>query len=240
MPESVYPLAWQQFPQSQQKRLIDWVKSENKFLLFNAFWFSDENRYSNAAITMNPDGDLSVYQKRHLVPFGEFVPWGFRWFIDSMRIPMTDLESGENSALTMNIAGHSAAINLCYENLFGSEWIEAWEKDSPELLINLSNLKWFGPVKAASQHLQISRMRALETARPLLNVTNSGETAYVDAKGQVVKQLATDIDATLDVTVTTMKGEATPYVKFGDWPIVILSILMLAGAFISTFAVRRQ
>ena len=240
MPESVYPLAWQQFPQSQQKRLIDWVKSENKFLLFNAFWFSDENRYSNAAITMNPDGDLSVYQKRHLVPFGEFVPWGFRWFIDSMRIPMTDLESGENSALTINIAGHSAAVNLCYENLFGSEWIEAWEKDSPELLINLSNLKWFGPVKAASQHLQISRMRALETARPLLNVTNSGETAYVDAKGQVVKQLATDIDATLDVTVTTMKGEATPYVKFGDWPIVILSILMLAGAFISTFAVKRQ
>lgn len=240
LPESVYPLAWQQFPSKEQKRLLDWVKSENKSLLFNAFWLSEKGEYSNAAIALNPSGELSLYQKRHLVPFGEFVPWGFRWFIDAMRIPMTDLVRGEESQLTMNIAGHTADVNLCYENLFGSEWIETWNVASPELLINLSNLKWFGPVKAASQHMQISRMRALETARPLLNVTNSGETAYVDAKGAVIKQLATDIDATMDVTVTTMKGEATPYVKYGDWPIVILSILMLAGAFISVFSLKRS
>ena len=238
LPESAYPLAWQQFPNDQKERLLQWVKSEKKSLLFNAFWLSD-GQYSNAAIALDEKGDLSLYQKHHLVPFGEFVPWGFRWFIDAMRIPMTDLQPGNESQLAMNFAGHSVAVNLCYENLFGSEWIRAWDQASPELLINLSNLKWFGPVKAASQHLQISQMRALETARPLLSVTNSGETAYVDAHGVVVKRLATDIDATMDVTVTTMKGEATPYVKWGDWPAVILAFLMLIAAFICTFAEKR-
>lgn len=238
LPESAYPLAWQQFPNDQKERLLQWVKSEKKSLLFNAFWLSD-GQYSNAAIALDEKGDLSLYQKHHLVPFGEFVPWGFRWFIDAMRIPMTDLQPGNESQLAMNFAGHSVAVNLCYENLFGSEWIRAWDHASPELLINLSNLKWFGPVKAASQHLQISQMRALETARPLLSVTNSGETAYVDAHGVVVKRLATDIDATMDVTVTTMKGEATPYVKWGDWPAVILAFLMLIAAFICTFAEKR-
>lgn len=237
-PESAYPLAWQQFPQSQQKRLLDWVKKENKSLLFNAFWF-DQGQYSNAAIALDPQGELSLYRKRHLVPFGEFVPWGFRWFIDSMRIPMTDLSRGTQEELTMSFAGHTAAVNLCYENLFGNEWREAWEHQSPEWLINLSNLKWFGPVKAASQHLQISQMRALETARPLLSVTNSGMTALINEQGKVVKKLDADVDGVMDVTVTTMKGEATPYVRFGDWPAVIFAILMILGAFIGAFAEKR-
>ena len=140
----------------------------------------------------------------------------------------------------MNFAGYTAAVNLCYENLFGNEWVEAWNNAEPNVLINLSNLKWCGPVKAASQHLQISQMRALETARPILSVTNSGETALIDAQGKIVKRLATDIDATMDVTVTAMKGEATPFVKYGNWPAVILSILMLLGAFICTFAEKRR
>ena len=238
LPESVYPLAWQQFPASERDRLLKWVKDEKKSLLFNAFWL-DNNQYSNAAIALDPQGELSLYQKHHLVPFGEFVPWGFRWFIDSMRIPMTDLAAGPLPQEPISFVGHLVAVNLCYENLFGNEWIEAWQKASPEVLINLSNLKWFGPVKAASQHLQISQMRALETARPLLSVTNSGETALINEKGEVVRRLATDIDATMDVKVTAMKGEATPFVKMGNWPAVIVAFLMLIGAFVCTFALKR-
>lgn len=238
LPESTYPLSWQQFPEKERERLLNWVEKENKTLLFNAFWYEND-QFSNAAIELNPTGELSLYQKRHLVPFGEFVPWGFRWFIDSMRIPMTDLAKGGEDRLTMDFAGHTAAVNLCYENLFGSEWIDAWNNASPELLINLSNLKWFGPVKAASQHLQISQMRALEMARPLLSVTNSGTTAYVNERGRIVKSLATDVDGVLDVTVTTMEGEATPYVKWGDWPAIIFSFLLLLGAFIGAFAEKR-
>ena len=82
-------------------------------------------------------------------------------------------------------------------------------------------------------------MRALETARPLLSVTNSGATALIDAQGKIVQKLDTDIDAVMDVTVTTMKGEATPYVRFGDWPAVIFAILMILGAFIGAFAEKR-
>ena len=239
-PESAYPLAWQHFPRSQQTRLMDWVKKENKSLLFNAFWFEND-RYSNAAIALNPQGELSLYRKRHLVPFGEFVPWGFRWFIDSMRIPMTDLSRGPQEELTMEFAGHTAAVNLCYENLFGDEWREAWGKESPEWLINLSNLKWFGPYKAASQHLQISRMRAKESARPLLNVTNSGVTALVDARGQVLESLPSDESALRDVTVVTAKGEATPYIRMGDWPALLWAFAMfVVGVSLSVFLKRRQ
>ena len=87
--------------------------------------------------------------------------------------------------------------------------------------MNLSNLKWFGPNKAASQHLQISRMRAKEVARPLLNVTNSGLTASVDARGQVLEALPSDESALRDVVVVTEKGDRTPYVRLGDWPALL-------------------
>ena len=82
-------------------------------------------------------------------------------------------------------------------------------------------------------------MRALETARPLLSVTNSGMTALINEQGKVVKKLDADVDGVMDVTVTTMKGEATPYVRFGDWPAVIFAILMILGAFIGAFAEKR-
>ena len=135
------------------------------------------------------------------MPFGEFVPWGFNWFIESMRIPMSNQKPGAADQPLMMLAGHPASVNLCYENLFGEEWIDAWKDGNPQWLINLSNLKWFGPQKAAEQHFQISRMRALETARPILSVTNSGVTGLINEKGEVVSRLETDIESVLDLSL---------------------------------------
>ena len=242
LPESVYPLAWQQMPAKEHDCLMQWVKTEQKDLVFNAFWFNESTgRFANAAMQLDKNGNTTVYQKRHLVPFGEFVPWGFHWFIEAMRIPMADLEAGSAQQPLMNIAGHTASVNLCYENLFGSEWIEVFEKGNPAFLMNLSNLKWFGPVKAAEQHLQVSQMRALEMARPLVSVTNSGATALIDEKGIVQKRLPTDQEGVLDVTVTAVKGEPTPYVKLGDWPALLLALAMfVAAGLICLFKKRSQ
>ncbi len=234
LPESSYPIAWQHFPQSEKVRLAQWSARTDKTLLFNAFWQSPEGAYSNAAIAINPDSTISRYEKRHLVPFGEFVPWGFQWFIDAMRIPMSRQKAGEEMNL-LTIAGKPAAVNICYENLFGNEWIEAFDAGNPEFLVNLSNLKWFGPVKAAEQHFQVSRMRAMEMARPLVHVTNSGVTGLINEKGQVVARLATDTEAVTDVKVTTVTGAVTPYVRFGDWIAIISALLM---SFVGTFALR--
>lgn len=240
LPESVYPISVQRMPQ-EMNRLTEWVKKEKKGLLFNAFWEPQAGDFRNAAIHLTPNGELSVYEKRHLVPFGEFVPWGFHWFVESMRIPMSDLTAGADTQPLMNLSGHPASVNLCYENLFGNEWRDAWHEGSPELLVNLSNLKWFGPYKAASQHLQISRMRAKESARPLLNVTNSGVTALVDARGQVLESLPSDESALRDVTVVTAKGEATPYIRMGDWPALLWAFAMfVVGVALSVFLKRRQ
>ena len=205
------------------------------------FFTPQAGDFRNAAIHLTPNGELSVYEKRHLVPFGEFVPWGFHWFVESMRIPMSDLTAGADTQPLKNLSGHPASVNLCYENLFGNEWRDAWHEGSPELLVNLSNLKWFGPYKAASQHLQISRMRAKESARPLLNVTNSGLTALVDARGQVLESLPSDESALRDVTVVTAKGEATPYIRMGDWPALLWAFAMfVVGVALSVFLKRRQ
>ena len=238
LPESSYPIALQDFPQKQYERLKSWVEKEKKTVVFNAFWRENES-FSNSAVALSPEGNLQHYEKRHLVPFGEFVPWGFKWFVQAMRIPMSDQKAGADDQPLMTIAGYSASVNLCYENLFGEEWIDAWKSGHPQWMVNLSNLKWFGPVKAAEQHFQVSRMRAIEMARPILSVTNSGVTGLINEKGKVISRLETDIESVLDVKVTTMAGEATPYVRYGNSLVLICAFLMFAVGSLAPRVLKR-
>jgi apolipoprotein N-acyltransferase len=123
------------------------------------------------------------------------------------------------------------APNICWEDAFGEEII----RQLPEatLLVNVSNVAWFGDSLAPSQHLQISRMRAIETGRTMLRATNTGVTAIVDPHGQVVARLPQFTEGVLSGEVLGYAG-ATPYVRFGNVPIVILC---LAG--IAWLALRR-
>ena len=157
-----------------------------------------------------------------------------------MRIPMGSLRAGDDNQPLIKIKGHDVSVNICYENLFGEEWIQAWQTGNPQLLVNLSNLKWFGPVRAAAQHLQISQMRALEMARPLLNVTNSGSTAVVNERGQIVHALPADAEGVLDIKVPVVTGEATPYVKMGNWPAILWALAMLVIGFVTTLITKRS
>lgn len=195
-------------------------------------------QYTNSALLIRPDtrpedilqSATPYYDKHHLVPFGEFIPLGFRWFVDMMQIPLGDFYRGALPQPPFQLAQGRVAPNICYEDVFGEEILQAVRGDgqSPgaNLLLNLSNLGWFGDSWALSQHLQISRMRALETGRPMLRATNTGMTAAIDPRGRVRAVLPPLKPGVLDVEVQGMQG-LTPYVRIGNLPVLLWSALIL-------------
>ena len=203
---------------------------------------ADRDYYYNSVITLDgqtaPERLVSGhvdrrYDKRHLVPFGEFVPPGFRWFVDEMVMPLGDFDRGQPRQKPFDIGGQHIAMNICYEDVFGEEIIRG-VRDSAEhgpgasILVNMSNLGWFGESWALRQHLQISRMRALETARPMVRATNTGMTAAIDPDGHVRAALDAHVKGVLDVEVQGMAG-ITPYVRTGNWPVLAWSLLAAAA-----------
>ena len=155
------------------------------------------------------------YDKHHLVPFGEFVPPLFRWFTALMNIPLGDFNRGALPQPAWAWAGQRIAPNICYEDLFGEE-LAAHFRDpasAPTVLVNLSNIAWFGDTVAIDQHLQISRLRAMELGRPMLRATNTGATAVIDAKGRVTAQWPRLSRGRLETATTGMTG-LTPYAQW--------------------------
>lgn len=175
--------------------------------------------------------DLPVYNKRHLVPFGEFVPFGFKWFVNMMQIPLGNFDQGRENQRLMQIQDQSFAPNICYEDLFGEELLtQLFPRNNKDMgasiLFNVSNLAWFGNTIALQQHLEISRMRTLETARPMVRSTNTGSTAVIDADGATVAALPTVQSGFLDAYVQGTQG-LTWYAYIGNMPIFIFSLIIL-------------
>lgn len=194
--------------------------------------------YVNAVAQIGRAGLQGGYAKRHLVPFGEYVPPGFSWFFDWVEIPMTDFSVGARHQAPLDVAGLAIAPNVCYEDAFGEEIIR--QLPAATVLLNVSNTAWFGDSLAQPQHLQMSRMRAMETGRPMLRATNTGMTAAITPKGDVIEVLPAFTTDALTVSVQGYTG-ATPYVMFGDRTALTLALLMLAGAMLHwRKASRRQ
>jgi apolipoprotein N-acyltransferase len=148
--------------------------------------------YTNSVVALGPQGDTPYrYDKSHLVPFGEFMPPGFVWFIRMMNIPLGDFKPGRWDQASLVWQGQRLAPNICYEDLFGEELALRFKEptQSPTALVNVSNIAWFGDTLAVDQHLNISRLRALELQRPMLRATNTGATAIIDHTGRVTEQL---------------------------------------------------
>ena len=173
------------------------------------------------------------YDKQHLVAFGEFVPPLFAWVYRWLQIPLADFSPRADDSRPMQIAGHKIAINICYEDAFGREI--AAQLPEAELLVNMSNMAWFGRSLAAAQHAQLSQMRALETARWMLRATNTGATAAINEKGVVVQWLPAFTRGTLEVDAQPLAG-ATPYSKWRDVPV----LLLLATCLLSVAALRKR
>ena len=184
---------------------------------------------ANATATADPFAAVNAqrYDKSHLVPFGEFIPLGFHWFVRMMKMPLGDFTRGAIDQQPMRLAGLRIAFNVCYEDLFGEEIIR--QAGDANILVNVSNVAWFGDSMALPQHLDISRMRAIETARPMLRATNTGMTASIDPHGRVLAKLAPFTAASLDVSVQGTTG-LTPYTRFGNETVLVLIALLLLAA----------
>ena len=130
----------------------------------------------------------------------------------------------------MEVAGQRVAVDICYEDAFGAETIR--QLPQATLLVNVSNVAWFGRSLAPQQHLQISQARALETGRYMLRATNTGMTAIIDPHGRV-EQVAPEFSmATVSGDVQGYAG-ATPFVHWGNLPIVVAALaLALAGGWL--------
>ena len=183
------------------------------------------------------------YDKVHLVPFGEFIPTGFRWFTNLMNIPLGDFSRGPLDAPSLQAGAQRAAPNICYEDLFGEELAVRFRDPAraPTVLVNLSNIGWFGDTIALPQHLNISRMRSLELQRPMLRATNTGVTAIIDHRGEVTHRLAPFVRGALEGTYEGRVG-TTPFAwwagRWGLWPLFGLALMVLALAAAARLGLR--
>jgi len=178
---------------------------------------------------------VQFYAKQHLVPFGEYSPPLFGWFYRLASIPMSDQTRGASDQAPMALDGQRVALNICYEDVFGAELIRALPQAT--LMLNISNLAWYGDSHAQPQHLQIARVRALETGRPMLRSTNTGMTALVQPDGQVAAVLPAFERGVLRVDVQGYQG-LTPYARWGDRLVLGLALLVVVAAFVPV--VRRR
>jgi apolipoprotein N-acyltransferase len=201
--------------------------------------------YSNSVISLSSNPEAYRYDKQHLVPFGEFVPPFFQWFVRMMNIPLGDFAQNRPAATVLTWQGQRLLPQICYEDLFGEELARyfADEKEAPTVLVNMSNLAWFGDTTAPAQHSSISRMRALEFQRPVIRATNSGQTAFIDAKGVNRASLPA---FTRGVLVGEFEGRTglTPYAQWTSrWGLTPLwwlcgAIVLVLGAFSRRFGAR--
>lgn len=181
------------------------------------------------SVLLIQDDTRQVYRKRHLVPFGEYfpVPATVREWLRMMNLPFSDITPGADSQQLLTLAdGTRLAVAICYEDSYGAEMLPAFPEAS--ILINVSNDGWFGDSIAPHQHLQIARMRSLETGRFTVRATNTGVSAFVDASGRLL-QTGAQFEALQMTADIEPRGGQTPYVRFGNWPVISLCGLVLAG-----------
>ncbi len=190
--------------------------------------------YYNSVVAV---GDPSqIYSKHHLVPFGEYIPlkWLLGSLLDILQVPMADFSRGAATQPPLNVAGQKIAVSICYEDAFGEEVIRALPQAT--LLVNVSNDAWFGDSLAPHQHLQMARMRSMETARPMFRATNNGISAMIDHRGRVSARSPQFEVFVLSGSLQPRSG-ATPYVLAGNYPLLVL---LLSSLLTAVFLRRRQ
>ena len=184
-------------------------------------------QYFNSIIALN--GARGFYNKQHLVAFGEYLP--LRWLIgdtlDALAVPNADFTPGQAGQALLQAAGYPVGASICFEVAFA----RVINASLPEaaLLVNVSNDGWFGRSLAPFQHLEIARVRAKETGRALLRATNTGISAIIDHDGSIQARSPQFQQVVMSGEVVPRQG-ATPYVRFGDWPVVIVAVLCLLVA----------
>ena len=187
----------------------------------------DSGHYYNGLVSLGTRDDR--YLKRHLVPFGEFMPFQ-SWLVPLARafdVPMSDFSAGDAQRPLLHVGPYLAGASICYEDVFPAEVIQALPE--ARYLINVSNDAWFGDSLAPHQHLEMARMRSLETGRDMVRATNTGISAIIDHRGQIRGQIPSFRRDVLRGQVVPRAG-ATPFVRIGNWPAISLSLGLVLAA----------
>lgn len=240
-PETGFPVILQELPVDIAQDVRRYMEDTGSTVLFGAVGADSPVDFTNSAFAIGPEHPtLYRYNKHHLVPFGEFIPFGFHWFVNMMKMPLGDFMRGGLDQAAVPVRGIRVAPNICYEDLFGEEIAHTLRHQQvpANMMANMTNLAWFGDTIALDQHLQISRMRALEMRRPMLRATNTGMTAVVKPDGST-ERLPTFEVGTLATTVQGMQG-LTPFIRWGNVPFLAVSGLVLAAAAAVRLRARRR
>jgi apolipoprotein N-acyltransferase len=234
-PESVLPVSREQLEGGYWEQLTTPYRSGRQAALIGIFVEQEgqggEGEVVNSLVGVAPgQAPDYTYGKRHLLPFGEVLPWGFRWFVEMLNIPLGDQGRGRNQA-AFAVAGQRVRPLICYEDLFGEDFVGSVVGPQPAtVLANASNLAWFGRWMMQDQHLQFSQLRAMEFQRPLVRATNTGATAALDHHGRITARLPAWTEGTLDTEVQGRTG-STPYAlwlsRWGLWPLWGLALGLL-------------
>jgi apolipoprotein N-acyltransferase len=241
IPETAFPLTKKDLPSDVLLQIRAFSQATHSNILLGLIGIvpspNGQLQYSNRALGLSPSSTAPYYyDKFHLVPFGEFIPPGFQWFVNAFRIPMSDFARGNLMQPPFQIErlGQDpigAAITICYEDIFGNELASRIRNsEAPvNLFVNITNLAWFGQSQAPSQQLRLSQMRSIETGLPSIRSTNTGITAVIGPDGRVLQTLPQWTQASLSASVQGFTGK-TPFVVWGNWPILSLASLLLAFA----------
>ncbi|MEI7531767.1 MAG: apolipoprotein N-acyltransferase [Betaproteobacteria bacterium] len=232
-PETAFSLPEDRLPVGWDKDLKASLK-ENQTYLITGMIGAVGDEYSNRARAYLPNGEIYAYDKSHLVPFGEYIPPGFMWFVRAIQAPMTHFVMGDLNQPHLKITRSNnpdvfAVITICYEDAFGSE-LASRMRESPNdanFLVNITNLAWFGNTSAPLQQLRLAQLRSLESGLPSVRATNTGITGFIDGKGKVQTQLPVFVQESLVGNLQPRQGK-TPYIKWGDAPILLFCIAILA------------
>ena len=214
-PETAIPLIY-----DKDKKFYNSIISLNNSTIITGIFHKklNQNKIYNSMLVLNKDEQ--IYNKRHLVPFGEYTPFKtfFSYIAKKLNIPMSDLSHGDlnqNPFLVDNITMHPL---ICYEIAYPS-LINMTNNYS--VIINISNDAWFGNTFAPYQHLQIAQVRALETAHPVIRAANTGISAIIDKNGLIIENISLNTDGLINNKIYPSKG-ITPYMYFGDYPLLML------------------
>ncbi|MGC9456391.1 MAG: apolipoprotein N-acyltransferase [Halothiobacillaceae bacterium] len=223
-PETAIPEFIEALPEFREL-LAERARRERYVMLVGAFDEDGSGQYFNTM--QGIPSRLGSYAKRHLVPFGEYLPLrglleAFHGLID---VPMADLSPGPAVQALPVVRGRQVGVSICYEAALSREIRRALPEAS--LLVNASNDSWFGDSLAPDQHLQIARVRSMEFGRPMARATNTGISAFIDHRGRLLETTRFDETAALAKALQPMSG-STPFARWGNWPLFLMLLPAIA------------
>ncbi|GLS83574.1 apolipoprotein N-acyltransferase [Paraferrimonas haliotis] len=233
----IWPEAAIPAPEFQVVDFIDYVAkaaSVNQTqIVSGTIHLEDGDQFYNSlrVLTEEQDGELGAnqrYNKHHLLPIGEFVPFGdlLRPLAPFFNLPMSSFSRGTYQQPNLSASNYNLLPAICYEIAF-PELVRANLNADTDMLLTVSNDAWFGSSAGPLQHMQIAQMRAIELGRPLLRATNNGVTAVVDANGIIQAKLP-QFEAAVLRSQVPLQSRDTLFARYGQWPTLFISALLLA------------